>query len=141
MGHRDTGRARRWLSAVGVAAAVSLLAALIAGSALRPQYSAATLPEPAVWSHGAGHVGVHARPMTRPAAAPAAPATKKPFRSMWMTRERPQTWTRGAPPCYRTPLPASFAAARVAADGARAGPLSNAVLAQNLSTSLCIARC
>ena len=42
-----------------IVAALSLFAALVAGSSLRPNFAAAELPEPAAWTHGTQYVASH----------------------------------------------------------------------------------
>ncbi|MCA2317164.1 hypothetical protein JF775_22985, partial [Mycobacterium sp. WUMAC-025] len=44
---RGGGETRRWQLATAIVAALGVFVALIAGSSLRPQFAAATLPEPA----------------------------------------------------------------------------------------------
>ncbi|MEE6176441.1 hypothetical protein [Mycobacterium sp. 050134] len=108
MGWWGDGRRRRRRPVVAAAAILGVFVALIAGSALRPQFSAAAPPEPAAWSH-APVSATKSVPQTDAAVAHAfspqsAPAGKKPFHSMWMTRDRPASWARVSPPWFRAPV-------------------------------------
>jgi hypothetical protein len=153
---RRAGKTRRWQPGVAVVAALALFTALIAGSALRSQFSAAALPEPAAWSHAAAHVEklrLHGSPQvtsrsagclcgTAPASKPVnKPVNKKPFHSMWMTQDRPQTWTRWAPQSARSAPRASFAPSVFAAGGARSRSPAYLLDGQDLLNRLCVTRC
>lgn len=114
---RGAGHPREWRPAIAVIAALSLFVSLIAGSVLRSQFSAATLPEPAAWSQVTPN-SAHAHTNSESAAAvhlqhasswDASPINKKPFHSMWMTHDRPDVWPRLASHSVLTVLPPSFA--------------------------------
>jgi len=140
-------------------AALSLFVALIAGSALRPKFAAAALPEPAAWSQGTLDVGASARRVQLRADfqamshldqafsrgfAPMNKTNKKPFHSMWMTRERPSTWTRLSPRLLWSWLSASFApwgpALGFQPGGAHTGAPAGALADQDILTQLCVVR-
>ena len=119
---------------------------------MRPQFAAAALPEPAAWPHGthgvqahASHVQLHAaRPVSHlehGSSASSTPTNKKPFHSMWMTRDRPTSWTHLSPQSGWLLLPASFAASEFQPRGTHwaepaAPPVNRDVLIQ-----LCVTRC
>jgi hypothetical protein len=114
---RGANRIRRWQPAIAVVAALSLFVSLVAGSALRSQFSAATLPEPAAWSHVTPDAGPSQARSESPATIHlqhasswrSSPTNKKPFHSMWMTHDRPDVWTRLQSLPLWSALPASFA--------------------------------
>lgn len=99
-------------------AALGVFIALVTGSWLRPTFAATAPPEPAAWSAasaGAQARLTHERPVVGRAApaaerssAPANKTNQKPFRSAWMTKERPPTWNRLSPQSVLTPAPLSF---------------------------------
>jgi hypothetical protein len=138
-------------SAVALVAGISLFVALIAGSALRPQVAATALPEPVAWSQGAPDVGAHADQPLRGRSPTvshlahltswgAAPTNKKPFRSMWMTKERPSTWTRLSPQSVRSSVPASVAALKFQPRGTPYPRAADVGAKRDILTRLCIAR-
>lgn len=146
------GHSRRWQPAIAVVAAVSLFISLIAGSALRSQFSAATLPEPAAWSQvnpSAGSIAGQSRAPGESVAAThlqharswgASPMNKKPFHSMWMTHDRPDVWTRMQSQPVRSELPTSFAGM-----GFRSGEVHTSAPAtecgdHEILTLLCVSR-
>ena len=150
---RSAGTTRRWQLTIAIVAALSLFVALIAGSSLRPQLAAAALPEPAAWTHGtlggqahASEVQPHTavQPISDLAHAfspDCTPTNKKPFHSMWMTRDRPTSWTHLSPQSGWLLLPASFAASEFQPRGTHwaepaAPPVNRDVLIQ-----LCVTRC
>ena len=51
MDGRRSAKTRRREHAAAVVCALTLFLALVAGSALRPHYTANSLPEPAAWAH------------------------------------------------------------------------------------------
>jgi hypothetical protein len=138
---------------IAVVAALSLFVALIAGSSLRPQLGAAALPEPAAWTQGTQGVQAHASQVQLHAAAQpishlnrgfspgATPANKKPFHSMWMTRDRPTGWTRLSPQSVWLALPALFAASAFQPNGAHWVASPAAPVNRDMLTQLCVARC
>lgn len=149
---RRAGKTRRWQPAAAFVATLGLFVALVAGSALRPQFAAAALPEPVAWSHAAPGAGGHAEhvqrhgrsQLTSPAAGSswgAAPINKKPFHSTWMTQDRPQTWMRWSEQSVRSPLPASFAMSVFAPDSARNRSPAYLPDGQDILTQLCVTRC
>ncbi|MFA1704971.1 hypothetical protein ACDT10_18900 [Mycobacterium intracellulare] len=149
---RVGGQTRRWRPATAIVAALGVFIALIAGSSLRPQFAASSLPEPAAWSGPAPGVGAHALPrglhsaVGRPAPAasqPPAPAdntNKKPFHSMWMTKERPQTWNRSSVQVALSPAPTTFGPVRAAPDHAQSRSPAIIAADRDTLTRLCIAR-
>jgi len=145
----SAGGSRRWRSAVAIVAAASLFIALIAGSSLRPQFAAAELPEPAAWSHAsahAGHVRLHAAApsvsqLEQGSAVGSTPIKKKPFHSMWMTRDRPTTWHHSSTHSGWTGLPKSFAASEFKSGAAQSATFATAPGSRNILTQLCVARC
>jgi len=151
---RGDGRTRRWQSAIAITAAVSLFVALIAGSALRPKFAAATLPEPAMWSAGPLVDGAHAAPLqihggfqpasyaVRGSELGSSPTNKKPFHSMWMTHDRPSIWTRLAPQRPVSLVSVAFSSSEILRPrGARRSSLSVRFSGQDILTQLCVARC
>jgi hypothetical protein len=125
--------------------------ALVTGSALRPTFAAAAPPEPAAWS--AGTVGPHPgltqdRPATLSQAAVAAarssaPAYKtntKPFRSAWMTKERPLMWNRLSPQSVLTPAPLSFTPIGFAPGGTQPRAPAAIPSERDILTRICVAR-
>jgi len=149
---RRAGKTRRWQPAIVVVAALGLFAALIAGSALRPQFSAAALPEPSAWSHVApdagpptGHPQLHGAPQLASQVTGclcgSGPVNKKPFHSMWMTQDRPQAWAKWSPQSTRSPSMASFAPAVFTPGGTRNRSPANFGDGQDLLTRLCVTRC
>jgi hypothetical protein len=151
----SAGTTRRWQSTIAIVAALSLFVALIAGSSLRPEFAPTALPEPAAWTHGSHGVQGHAsRVQLHPVAQPTShldhgflpgttPPNKKPFHSMWMTRDLPTSWTHLSP--HWLALPASFAASgfnpggthwAASASASAAAPVDRDTLIQ-----LCVVRC
>jgi hypothetical protein len=120
-------KSRGWHHAAAVAGALSLFVALVAGSALRPHYNTAVLPEPVVWTHV-----THDHPANGPqvvsslqtaSSLQSTPATRKPFRNVWMTRELPLDWISMSTQRDWSELPASFLAEGYQLTGAqRASP-------------------
>ena len=90
---------------------MTLFLALVAGSALRPHYTANSLPEPAAWTHTVKDVQpdynyshpLSATPVLKylksGSRAHPAPTSRKPFRYVWMTHDLPSNWIR----CRRKP--------------------------------------
>lgn len=87
--------------AAAIVCALSVLVALVAGSALRTHYTGNALPEPGSWTHVAGPAwrldqqtqsviaGPSLSAMTARVDPGAAPRAGKPFRNVWMTRDVP----------------------------------------------------
>ncbi|MEM6109254.1 hypothetical protein AAHS21_23910 [Mycobacterium sp. 050272] len=148
MNVRGASHTRRRQAAIAVIAALSLFASLIAGSALRSQFSAATLPEPAAWSQStpnSGHpqsdsaftMAVH---LQQGSSWDASPVNKKPFHSMWMTRDRPDLWTRISAHSLLSVLPVSFAGSGFRFGGVPDGTPAPECHKQEILTLLCVAR-
>lgn len=125
--------------------------ALITGSWLRPIFAATAPPEPAAWSAasvGAQAGQTHERPVAVDRAAVAAerssaPANKtnqKPFRSAWMTKERPLTWNRLSPQSVLTRAPLSFTPIRFAPAGTQARAPAAVASDRDILTRICVAR-
>jgi hypothetical protein len=138
---------------IAIVAALSLFVALIAGSSLRPRLAAAALPEPAAWTHGTQSVQAHANQMQHHAGAQqishrghgfspgSTPTNKKPFHSMWMTRDWPTSWTHLSPESGWAALPASFAASEFQPGGAHWAAPAAAPANRDVLTQRCVARC
>jgi|HubBroStandDraft_3_1064219.scaffolds.fasta_scaffold00006_31 hypothetical protein len=151
--HRSAGTARRRQLTTAIVAALSLFVALIAGSSLRPQFAAAALPEPAAWTHGTLGGQAHASQVQLHAAAQpvshldhafspsSTPTNKKPFHSMWMTRDRPTSWTHLSPQSGWLPLPASFAASEFQPRGTHWAAPAAAPVNRDILIRLCVTRC
>jgi hypothetical protein len=140
-----TAKSRGWHHAAAVAGALALFVALIAGSALRPHYNAAVLPEPVAWTHvthdhpATGRQAVGSRQTA--SSQHSMPATRKPFRNVWMTRELPLDWISVSIQRDWSELPASFLAEECQLAGAqRASP---ATTSTNRHTVIlfCVNRC
>lgn len=127
-----------------------MFAALVTGSWVRPNFAAVAPPEPAAWT--AATAGAQAGPMQEPTVGRAAPAAarsssapannthQKPFRSAWMTKERPPTWNRLSPQSVLTPAPLSFTPIAFAPVGSH--PRAPAAIApdRDILTLICVAR-
>jgi hypothetical protein len=151
-GYRSA-KTRRREHAAAVACALGLFVALVAGSALRPHYTANSLPEPAAWTHTVKADqpdASHSHPLS---AAPSltylrsgspahsAPTSRKPFRYVWMTRDLPSNWDPLSPQTDWPVLPKSFTAAQFQPRGAPWGvSTADAVIRHPLSL-FCIIRC
>lgn len=139
-------------SIVAVVTALSLFIALIAGSSLRPQFAANALPEPASWTHQTQNVrapGGLERPdavqvISRPGHELEAGSTttdKKPFHSMWMTRDRPTSWPSLSPPSDWFALPTSFAPQHLPSGRAQRVVDPFGCDDRDILTELCLIRC
>lgn len=128
-----------------------MFTALVTGSWVRPNFAAAAPPEPAAWSAataGAHAVLTHERPATlgraalaaQRSAAPANKTNKKPFRSAWMTKERPLTWNRLSPQSVLTPAPLSFTPIGFAPAGSQARAPAAIASDRDILTLICVAR-
>ena len=149
---RSAGTTRQWQLTIAFVAALSLFAALIAGSSLRPEFAAAALPEPAAWTHGILGGQAHVSQMQLHAAAQpishldhafspgSTPTNKKPFHSMWMTRDRPTSWTHLSPQSGWLPLPASFAASEFQPHGTDWAAPAAAPVNRDILIQLCVTR-
>jgi hypothetical protein len=155
---------QRWQVTIAVAAALSLFVALIAGSALRPKFAAAAFPEPAAWTHTSPHPHPHpiqsvhtvvhnavhldqalarglSQAFSRAPEQGALPTNKKPFHSMWMTRDWPTSWTEQYAQPDWAPLPASFTGSGFQPSGTHWGEAPAPPAVRDTSTELCIVRC
>lgn len=139
-------------SIVAVVTALSLFIALIAGSSLRPQFAAGALPEPAAWTHQTQNVrtpGGPERPdavqvISRPGhgLGPGSTTTdRKPFHSMWMTRELPTSWPSLSPQSDWIALPASFAPQHLPSRHIRPMVAPFGCDGRDILMELCLIRC
>lgn len=141
--------------ATAIVAALGVFVALVAGSSLRPQFAASTLPEPAAWSGAAPGVGAHAgltharggdSAVSQPALAasrsstPADTTDKKPFHSMWMTKERPLGWNRLSPQSALAPMPITLCPLGLAPDDAQSRAPAAIPTDRDILTRICVAR-
>jgi hypothetical protein len=141
---------RRWQCAIAIAV-LSLLVALVAGTALPPKFVADGLPGP---SHGPLAGGVRAAEVDRVQGQTgprltshfvqasfkgAAPRNKNPFHGMWMTRDRPPVPSRLSPNLDSSSLPASHAAVRFSS--AVADTAGRAAAGVSIWTQFRVARC
>lgn len=146
MNPRSAGKNRRRQSTTAILAALSLFAALIAGSALRPQLAAAALPEPAAWTHVQRQT---AQPISHldhgvsPGSTPTnkKPTNKKPFHSSWMTRDVTTKWPPLSLPSGWPALPVSFAPLEFQPDRAHWAAAVPAADNRDPLTQFCVARC
>jgi hypothetical protein len=145
---------RRWQRAIAITV-LSLLVALVAGTALPPQFVAVALTSPAPLSHGTQAGGAHAgfdvdrvrlpagpriaSDFVRASSSDSAPRNKNPFHGMWMTRDRPPIWSRLSPNALWPSVPSSLAAVGFSPTGAHS--VAPAAADQNIWTKLCVARC
>jgi hypothetical protein len=153
MDARCSAKTRRREHAAAVVCALTLFLALVAGSALRPHYSANSLPEPAAWAHTVKHVQPdhsYSHPLS---ATPAlkyleagsrvhsAPTSRKPFRNVWMTRDVPTNWDPLSPQTDWSVLPKTFDAAQFQLRGAPGGASTADAVNRHTSSLFCIIRC
>jgi hypothetical protein len=145
--------ARRREHAAAVVCAIGLFVALVAGSALRPHYTANAFPEPAGWAHAVQHV----RPdvaKTQPGSSTSSadyltasgnprstPMSRKPFTYVWMTHDLPSSWPPLSPQLDWSALPASFSAVKFKPRGAPWAASAVDAVNRHTSTLLCIIRC
>lgn len=134
-----------------MSAALGVFIALIAGSALRSNLATAVPPEPPAWSAPTADMDTHAglmqiHPTSRSASiaarswTPANKTNKKPFRSAWMTKERPLTWNRLSPQSVLTPAPLSLTPMAFAPTGIQARAPAAIPYDRDILTQLCVAR-
>ena len=141
--------------AIAIVAALGVFVALVAGSSLRPQFAASALPEPAAWSSATPGVGAHAglthapggvSAVAQPAMAasrsstPADTTNKKPFHSMWMTKERPLSWNRLSPQSALSPMPMTSSPFGSAPDDAQSRAPAAILTERDILTHICVAR-
>lgn len=153
MDGRRSAKTRRREHAAAVVCALGLFLALVAGSALRPHYTANSLPEPAAWAHTVKDVqpdysyshSLSAIPelkyLKSGSRAHSAPASRKPFRYVWMTRDLPSNWDPLSPQTGWSVLPKTFAAAQFQPRGAPWGALMADAVNRHTSSLFCIIRC
>jgi hypothetical protein len=144
-------KARRREHAAAVVCALSLFVALVAGSALRPHYTTNSLPEPGAWTHVVKEVlPSQAQPVSAtPSAeyfkagdkAHSAPASRKPFRYVWMTHDLPSNWDPLSPQTDWSVLPKSFVSAQFQPRGAPWGASTADAVNRHTSSLFCIIRC
>lgn len=153
MDGRRSAKTRRREHAAAVVCALTLFLALVAGSALRPHYTANSLPEPAAWAHTVRDVQpdyIYSHPLS---AAPASmylksgsrahsvPTSRKPFRYVWMTHDLPSNWDPLSPQTDRSVLPKTVAAAQFQPRGAPWGSSTADAVSRHTSSLFCIIRC
>jgi hypothetical protein len=148
-----TARTRRRQHAAAVVCALSLFVALVAGSALRPHYTANALPEPGASTHTVEHVqrdnsraqpasdtgsvsALQARVSPRP-----VPISRKPFSYVWMTHDLPSNWAALSPPSGWSALPKSFNSAQFESRGAPWAAFARDPDIPQTPTLFCIIRC
>ncbi|CAM4070509.1 hypothetical protein MYSE111917_08970 [Mycobacterium senriense] len=125
--------------------------ALVTGSWVRPNFAAAAPPEPAAWS--AATVTPHPGPMhqhpvalsrvaltAERSSAPANKTNHKPFRSAWMTKERPLTWNRLSPQSVLMPAPLSLTPTGFTCAGTQPRAPAATAPDRDILTRICIAR-
>ena len=153
MDGRSNAKTRRREHAAAVVCAVTLFLALVAGSALRPHYTANSLPEPAAWTHTVKDVQPdynYSHPLSATPAltylksgsrAHPAPTSRKPFRYVWMTHDLPSNWDPLSPRTDWSILPKTSAAAQFQPRGAPWGALMADAVNRHTSSMFCIIRC
>ena len=153
MDGRCSAKIRRREHAAAVVCAVTLFLALVAGSALRPHYTANSLPEPAAWAHTVKDVQPdcsYSHPLSATPAlkylksgsrAHSAPTSRKPFRYVWMTHDLPSNWDPLSPQTDWSVLPKTFAAAQFQPRGAPWGASTADAVNRHPSSLFCIIRC
>jgi hypothetical protein len=151
MARHCSAKTRRREHAAAVVCALSLFVALVAGSALRPHYTANSLPEPGARSHVVKEVRPsQAQPVgaTSPLEylkagekAHSGPVSRKPFRNVWMTRDLPSNWDPLSPQTDWSVLPISFTAAQFQPRGAPWGASTADAVNRHTSSLFCIIRC
>jgi hypothetical protein len=148
-----TARTRRRQHAAAVICALSLFVALVAGSALRPHYTANALPEPGAWAatHTIEHVQrdySRAQPVSATGSVRAlqarvgprpVPISRKPFSYAWMTHDLPSNSAPLSPLSDWSALPKSFSSAQF---GPRGAPWAAFARDPDIpQTPFCIIRC
>lgn len=148
-----TAKARRREHAAAVVCAIGLFVALVAGSALRPHYTANAFPEPAGWANAVQHV----RPdvgQTQPGSSTlsadylkasgnprSTPMSRKPFSSVWMTHDLPSSWTPLSPQLDWSVLPECFSAVEFQPRGAPWATSAVDAVDRHTSNLFCVIRC
>jgi hypothetical protein len=117
---------------------VGALLALVAGSALRTEFTASSLPEPGAWSHVVHQrdAGLHTH-FSRDSIS----NNTKPFRNVWMTHDRPCKRATPSTPTGWLALPKSFAPATFQPSGDGVPSYAGAPADRNTLTLHCVSRC
>jgi hypothetical protein len=148
-----TARTRRREHAAAVVCALSLFVALVAGSALRPHYTASAFPEPGAWTHAVEHFQrdySRAQPVSATGSLSAlrasvssrpVPISRKPFRYVWMTHDLPSKWVPLSPLSDWSALPNSFSSVQFEPRGSPWVALMGDPGIRLTSTLFCIIRC
>jgi hypothetical protein len=146
-------KTRRREHAAAVVCALGLFLALVAGSALRPHYTANSLPEPAAWAHTVKDVQPDYSYSHLHSAIPglkylksgsrthSTPTSRKPFRYVWMTHDLPSSWDPLSPQTDWSVLPKTFAAAEFQPRGASSDASTADAVNRHTSSLFCIIRC
>ncbi len=89
-----------------------------------------------------GRPSAHSQPAltVSQTSAPANKTNKKPFRSAWMTKERPLTWNRLSTQSVLTPAPLSFTPIGFAPGGAQSRAPAAIAPAKDILAETCVAR-
>src|ERR1700743_3986810 len=153
MDGRCSAKTRRREHAAAVVCALTVFLALVAGSALRPHYTANSLPEPAAWAHtikdlqpySSSSQPISATPvlkyMSPGSPAHSASTLRKPFRFVWMTHDLPSNWDPLSPQSDWSVLPKSFTAAQIQPRGAPWGASTAEAVIRHPLSLFCIIRC
>jgi hypothetical protein len=148
MARHRTAKTRRREHAAAVVCALSLFLALVAGSALRPHYTANSLPEPGAWTHTVERVQHNFNPISATGSLIAVhgnsrpvPMARKPFRYVWMTHDLPSNWVPLSPRSDWSTLPKSFESAQFQPRGAPCAAFTGDSDTRHTSTLFCILRC
>ncbi len=148
-----SAKTRRREHAAAVVCAFGLFVALVAGSALRPHYTANSLPEPGAWTHGVEHVE-HDFTRVQPVSATGSlsavkargssrtvPISRKPFRYVWMTHDLPSNWVPLSPQSDWSALPKSFDSVQFQRRGAPWAAFAGDSDNRHTPSLFCILRC
>lgn len=89
-----------------------------------------------------GRPSAHSQPAltVSQTSAPANKTNKKPFRSAWMTKERPLTWNRLSTQSVLTPAPASFTPIGFAPGGTQSRAPAAIAPVKDILAETCVAR-
>ncbi|OCB37457.1 hypothetical protein A5676_17860 [Mycobacterium malmoense] len=145
---------QRWRPGVAIVAVLCLIAALVGSWAVRSQAAAPASPPSIAVSHDAIGAGSAVEP-SRVHADMADPAShlkrnaptstdQKSFKTAGIKRDRPPTWSRGAPPQWWLATPISLNTAGINAPGpdpAHTPSPIRALAGHQLLSLICIARC
>jgi hypothetical protein len=123
---------------MAVVCVVGALLALVAGSALRTEFTASSLPEPGAWNHVAHQRDAGLRThFSRDSMS----NNTKPFRNVWMTHDRPSKRATPSTPTGWLALPKSFAAAIFQPSDDGLPSYAYAPDNRNILTLNCVSRC